>query len=300
MERKTNRLMPFSEYNELFESNSGRRLNLGIVGPLANWSMKIQAYPEPNHGMIGYAIHEDEIEFSYKDKKMKVPSKCCQVKKNKNSSTIHFQPDPRWIGRSENIELLSEFADTYLEEKLGATAREDDLVAGDIGLVLDCLHLGDRVSECILKRPGHYEIELADGSLVEVKKNTDSFFDDLKFYKDSNKKEWDLRLKNGSAHKSIEFVTPKCQLTETAKTFTELFEKPIVAYLISVMSEKTDSDLADLALNDLKKTIRRPPKGDQRSAEYRDHQRRIEDTLQALTHSFDLPDLQRLIQITRN
>jgi hypothetical protein len=299
LERKTNRLILFSEYNELFESNSDRSLNLGIVGPLANWSMKIQAYSEPNHGMIGYAVHEDEIEFSYKDKKMRVPSKCCQVKKNKKSSTIHFQPDSRWIARSKNVELLSEFAEGYLEEKLGATDREEDLVAGDIGLVLDCLHLGDRVTECKKIRQGHFEIELVDGSLVEVKRGSDSFFDDLKFYKDVDQKTWDLRLKNGATHKSIEFVTPKCQLTETAKTFTELFEKPIVAYLISVISDKTNPDLADLALNDLKNSIRRPPKGDQRSAEYRDHQRQIEANLQALTHSFDLPDLQRSIRITR-
>jgi len=299
LEKKTNKLFLFSEYRELFESRSDSLLNLGIVGPLANWSMKIQAYPEPDHGMIGYAIHEDEIEFSYKDKKVRVPSKCCRMKKNRHSSTIHFNPDSRWISRSKNVELLSEFADSYLEEKLGSMTKEEDLVAGEMGLVLDCLHLDKGISECTKIRPGHFELKMDDGSLVEVKKTADTFFDDLKFYKDQDKKSWDLRLKNKPNHKSIEFVTSKCQLTETAETFTQLFEKPIVAYLISIMSNKKDSDLADLALNDLKRTIQRPPKGDQRSEEYREHLRQIETTIQALTHTFDLPELQKTIQFTR-
>ena len=56
-------VLNFTDFNLLNESHTFGKKNLGIIGPLANWSMKIQAYPEPNNGMIGYAMDEDGIEL---------------------------------------------------------------------------------------------------------------------------------------------------------------------------------------------------------------------------------------------
>jgi hypothetical protein len=67
-------VLNFTGFNLLNESHTFGKKNLGIIGPLANWSMKIQAYPEPNNGMIGYAIDEDVVELFHGDKKIRIPS----------------------------------------------------------------------------------------------------------------------------------------------------------------------------------------------------------------------------------
>jgi hypothetical protein len=54
-----NTIPNFSDFLNLNESESTAKKNLGIIGPLANWSLKLQVYPEPNQGMIGYAIDEN-------------------------------------------------------------------------------------------------------------------------------------------------------------------------------------------------------------------------------------------------
>lgn len=172
----------FENFLLLNESKTLGKMNLGIIGPLANWSMKLQAYPAPNHGMIGYALdEEDNLELAYLDKKIKLPSKCCDVKKTPSFASIEIKPYTSWFSKEENREMLENFIEDYLNDKTQQKQDEVTSAKNDVQIILDSIGIQGNVTDCRKISDCFYEADLDNGLQVEMKKsNPDDLFKNFK------------------------------------------------------------------------------------------------------------------------
>ncbi len=282
----------------LNESKTLGKLNLGIIGPLANWSMKLQAYPEPNHGMIGYAIDEEEnVEISFGEKKLVLPKNSCEIKKSPDFASIEIKPYTSWFSDQGNRELVENFVEDYISQKTSQKKDKDQETVTDVELVLDAIGIPGNVSNFNKNSDTFYEVNLDNGIEVELKKNSpDDIFKTLKIYKDKNSKFPDIKLKRNGLGKQIEFRSPKGVFSETADTMSSLFKIPTTKYLMGVCLSSIDKQKEAELLDHLKKIAKYHSKELSSPQKYEMEKKEIERIKDILSHTIDYIRLEEMLR----
>jgi hypothetical protein len=282
----------------LNESKSSGKLNLGIIGPLANWSMKLQAYPEPNHGMIGYAIDEEEnVELSYGGKKLILPKNTCEVKKSPQFASIEIKPYTKWFSNEANREILENFVEDYLNDRILKPKDEDESVISDIELVLDTIGIPGNVTNFTKISDNFYEANLSNGIEVELKKHhKNDIFKALKIYKDKNSKFPDIKLKRNGLGKQVEFRSRKGVFSETADTLSSLFKIPTTKYLVGVCLSSIDKQKEEELIEHLKKLAKYHSKDLSSPQKYEMEKNEIERIKDILSNTMDTIHLEEMVR----
>jgi len=250
-------ILNFSDFNLLNESYSAGKKNLGIIGPLANWSMKIQAYPEPNNGMIGYALDEDAIELFHGNHKLKIPSKYCNFEKKPEYLVVEIKPHTKWIDSANSREDLENFIEEYVNLKTKQNLDPAQSVSDDIEMIIDLLGLDAKVKSCNRSRDNFFEADLDNGMQIELKKGqNEDLFKNFKIYRDSTSRFPDVKIKRSGVGKVGEFRTKMGEFTESGDSISDLFKQPCTKYLIQnslgSADEETKNDLLSHYKNLLK------------------------------------------------
>jgi len=287
----------FENFLLLNESKTLGKMDLGIIGPLANWSMKLQAYPAPNHGMIGYAIdEEDNLELTYLEKKIKLPSKCCDVKKTPSFASIEIKPYTSWFSKEENREMLENFIEDYINDKTQQNQEEVSSVKNDVQIILDSIGIQGNVTDCRKISDCFYEADLDNGLQVEIKKsNSDDLFKNVKIYKDSNSKFADIKLKRNGIGKFIEFRCPGGIYSESADSISQLFKMPTTKYLMCVCLGSLEKDKETDLLSHLQKLIRYHSKETNNVKKYEMEKEEIQRLKDILSHTLKTSDLEEMV-----
>ena len=288
----------FENFLLLNESKTLGKMNLGIIGPLANWSMKLQAYPEPNHGMIGYAIdEEDNLELAYLDKRIKLPSKCCDVKKTPSFASIEIKPYTSWFSKEENREMLENFIEDYLNDKTQQKHDEVSSAKSDIQIILDSIGIDGNVTDCRKISDCFYEADLDNGLQVEIKKsNPNDLFKNFKIYKDSNSKFADVKLKRNGIGKFVEFRCPGGTYSETSDSISSLFKMPTTKYLMGVCLGSLEKDKESELLSHLQKLIKYHSKEKTNVKKYEMEKEEIQRLKDMLSHTLKTSDLEEMVR----
>jgi len=252
-----NNLVPnFEDFFSLNESKSSGKKNLGIIGPLANWSLKLQVYPEPNQGMIGYAIDENWIELQHKDKKVRFPKSCCEMRSNPKSSVLHIKPHTKWFSKLKNREEMEDFVDNFIESH--TVKKENDLerISENVQIILDLFGVHSQVKNIKTRFPGLYELKLENGMEVEMEKNEGSeLFSELKIYKSGDVKFPDFRIKRKKDQYLMEFRGPSGKFVESEESIVDLFENRICKYLTKCVLEMDCSEEESHLIRQLKEIL---------------------------------------------
>jgi len=291
-------VVSFENFLLLKESKTLGKMDLGIIGPLANWSMKLQAYPAPNNGMIGYAIDEEEnLELSYLDKKLKIPGKCCDVKKTPNFASIEIKPYTSWFSKEENREMLENFIEDYLNDRTHQKVDEVSSAKSDIQIILDSIGVNGNVTNCRKISDCFYEADLDNGLQVEIKKsNENDLFKNLKIYKDSNSKFADVKLKRSGVGQYIEFRCPGGSYSETGDSISSLFKMPTTKYLMGVCLGSIEKDKEADLLSHLQKLIKYHSKEKTNVNKYEMEKEEIQRLKDMLSHTLKTSDLEEMIR----
>ena len=250
-------VLNFVCYNRMHESDSFSKKNFGIIGPLANWSMKIQVYPEPNNGMIGYAVDEENIEIFHGDKKLKIPNKSCQIHKKPEYSVIEIQPYTNWINSPDNREKLEDFVDNYINSRSTKEMDPSSLASADIELILDILGLEENVNSCSLVEENSYLADLSNGMQIEIKKNSnEDLFKNLKIYKSIDSNFPEVKIKRNGLGKVGIFRTKTGEFTEVGDSISDLLKQPCTKYLMQQSLDIPKDDVIDDLLSHYKKVLK--------------------------------------------
>jgi len=282
-------VLNFTDFNLLNESHTFGKKNLGIIGPLANWSMKIQAYPEPNNGMIGYAIDEDAIELFHGDKKLRIPSKSCDVQEKPDYSIIEIKPHTKWIDSNSSREQLEDFIEDYINTRSKKERDPASSVSDDIEIVMDLIGISEKVKSCNYVKENFFEADLENGMQIEVKKGQDDdLFKTFKIYKDNLSNFPDVKIKRSGVGKVGEFRTKMGEFSETGDSISDLFKQPCTKYLLQHSLGKPDEQTGEDLLNHYKKLLRH-------------HEFKNEaSSFNASKHEMEKKEINRLKQILRN
>jgi hypothetical protein len=286
----------FSDFVSLNESKSISKKNLGIIGPLANWSMKLQVYPEPNQGMIGYALDENWVEIFHKDKKIKFPKSCCEMKSNSKSAVIHIKPHTKWFSKLKNREEMEDFVDNFLESHTTKIYKDQERIAENTQIILDLFGIHSNVQDSKSKFTGLYEFKLDNGMEVEIEKPDESFlFSDLKIYKSPEAKFPDVRIKRKEDHYLMEFRGPAGKFSESEETLTDLFENKICSYLSKCVLEMDCSLEESYLISRLKDMI--SEKVDSKNSEKLEKRKtQIQNLRSILANSIEQTQLEEILQ----
>jgi len=233
-----NQIPNFEDFVFLNESASTSKKNLGIIGPLANWSLKLQVYPEPNQGMIGYSIDENWVEISHEQKKIKFPKSCCDLKKGNKSAVIHIKPYTKWFSKFENREEVEEFVDSFINSH---NQKKDEFqsIKENSQIILDSLGIHTEIEKITKRFDDLYEMKFQNGMEAEiVKPEKKDLFTDLKIYKSSLNKFPDIRIKKKNAVYTGEFRGPAGKFNESENSLVEILENQICNYLTKCVLEK--------------------------------------------------------------
>lgn len=252
-----NNLVPdFEEFFSLNESKSSGKKNLGIIGPLANWSLKLQVYPEPNQGMIGYAIDENWVELEHNDKKVRFPKSCCEMKSNTKSAVIHIKPYTKWFSKLKNREEMEDFIDNFVESNTVKKESGLERISENTQIILDLFGIHSQVQNNQMRFPGLYELKLDNGMEVEMEKNEGSeLFSELKVYKSGDAKFPDIRIKRKNNQYLMEFRGPSGKFTESEESLVDLFENRICTYLTKCVLGMDCSEEESHLIGRLKETL---------------------------------------------
>jgi hypothetical protein len=282
-------VLNFTDFNLLNESHTFGKKNLGIIGPLANWSMKIQAYPEPNNGMIGYAMDEDEIELFHGDKKLRIPSKSCDVQEKPDYSIIEIKPHTKWIDSDSSREQLEDFIEDYINTRSKKERDPASSVSDDIEIVMDLIGISEKVKSCNYVKENFFEADLENGMQIEVKKGQDDdLFKTLKIYKDNLSNFPDVKIKRSGVGKVGEFRTKMGEFSETGDSISDLLKQPCTKYLLQHSLGNPDEQTGEDLLNHYKKLLRH-------------HEFKNEaSSFNASKHEMEKKEINRLKQILRN
>lgn len=282
-------VLNFTDFNLLNESHAFGKKNLGIIGPLANWSMKIQAYPEPNNGMIGYAIHEDGVELFHGDKKIRIPKNSCEVHEKPEYSVIEIKPYTKWIDSSSSRDELDDFIEEYINVR---SVGEKDVVSNvsdDIEIVLDMLGLNGKVKSCDCVKDNFFEADLDNGMQIELRKSQDDdLFKNFKIYKDSSSKYPDVKIKRSGVGKICEFRTKMGEFSETGDSIRDLLKQPCTNYLIHFSLDIPKEEAGNQLLSHYKNLLKH-------------HEFKNEgSSYNASKHEMEKKEINRIKQILRN
>lgn len=288
----------FDEFLMLNEAKTLGKMDLGIIGPLANWSMKIQAYPEPNHGMIGYAIDEEEnVELSYQDKKISIPRKTCELKKSPDFISLEVKPYTSWFSREENREALEDFIEFYLNDKSQEKKKDNLSISNDIEILLDVIGIPTTVTDCRKISNLFYEADLENGMQAEMKKTDENdLFKNLKIYKDNNSKFPDVKLKRSGIGKTAEFRCPNGTYSETADSFSALFKMPTTKYLMGICLASLDKENEKELVSHLQKLVKYHTKDSSNIQKYEMEKEEIERLKKMLTQTIELSHLEEMLR----
>ncbi len=298
-------VLNFTGFNQLNESQASSKKNLGIIGPLANWSMKIQAYTEPNNGMIGYAIDEDSVEIFHGDKKLKIPAKSCEVHEKGDFSVIEIKPYTKWVDSDSSREHLENFIEDYINDR---TKRDIDpalKVSDDIELVMDLIGIDTKVKNCDCIKENFFEADLENGMQVELKKShEDDIVKTLKFYKDSFSRFPDIKFKRSGVGKVGEFRTKMGEFSETGDSISDLLKQPCTKYLMQHSLGKPEVQSETEVLDHYKKLLKHHEFKNESSsfnpAKHEMEKKEINRVKQILRNSISEQDLEKLYNEYRN
>lgn len=282
-------VLNFTDFNLLNESHTFGKKNLGIIGPLANWSMKIQAYPEPNNGMIGYAIDEDGIELFHGDKKLRIPSKSCDVHEKPDYSVIEIKPHTKWVDSDSSREQLEDFIEDYINTRSKKERDPASSVSDDIEIVMDLIGISEKVKSCNCVKENFFEADLENGMQIEVKKGQDDdLFKNFKIYKDNLSRFPDVKIKRSGVGKVGEFRTKMGEFSETGDSISDLLKQPCTKYLIQHSLGNPDEQTGEELLNHYKKLLRH-------------HEFKNEaSSFNSSKHEMEKKEINRIKQILRN
>ena len=282
-------VLNFTDFNLLNESHTFGKKNLGIIGPLANWSMKIQAYPEPNNGMIGYAMDEDGIELFHGDKKLRIPSKSCDVQEKPDYSIIEIKPHTKWIDSDSSREQLEDFIEDYINARSKKEKDPASSVSDDIEIVMDLIGIGEKVKSCNCVKENFFEADLENGMQIEIKKGQDDdLFKNFKIYKDNLSRFPDMKIKRSGVGKVGEFRTKMGEFSETGDSISDLLKQPCTKYLIQHSLGNPDDQTGEDLLNHYKKILRH-------------HEFKNEgSSFNSSKHEMEKKEINRIKQILRN
>jgi hypothetical protein len=291
-----NTIPNFSDFLNLNESESTAKKNLGIIGPLANWSLKLQVYPEPNQGMIGYAIDENWVELFHENKKVKFPKSCCEMKSNPNSAVIHIKPHTKWFSKLKNREEMEEFVDNFIESHSIKKEKDSERIAESAQILLDLFGIHSDVQNTKTRFPGLYELTLDNGMQIEMQKPEESeLFSDFKIYKSSDAKFPDVRIKRKNDKYQMEFRGPAGKFHESEESLTDLFENKICTYLTKCVLEMDCLTEESYLIERLKKTL--SEKIDPKNAEKLEKRKSdIQNLRGILTNSIENSKLEEILQ----
>lgn len=297
-------VLNFVCYNQMYESNSFSKKNFGIIGPLANWSMKIQAYPEPNNGMIGYAIDEEDIEIFHGNSKLKIPNGSCQVHKKPEYSIIEIHPYTNWINSIENREKLENFVDNYINSRSTKEIDPSSQASADIELILDIIGLEENVNNCSLVRENSYLADLTNGMQIEIKKNShEDFFKNLKIYKSIDSNFPEVKIKRSGLGKIGIFRTKTGEFTEVGDSISDLLKQPCTKYLLQQSLGNLKDDVSNDLLTHYKKILRhhepKKSKSFQDTKKYETERGEIDRIKQMLRNSFPEEALEKIYNESR-
>lgn len=252
-----NNLVPnFEDFFSLNESEFSSKKNLGIIGPLANWSLKIQVYPEPNQGMIGYALDENWIELEHKDKKVRFPKSCCEMKSSPKSATIHIKPYTKWFSKLKNREEMEDFIDNFVESHTVKKESGLERIAENTQIILDLFGIHSQVENTESKFPGLYEMKLDNGMEIEMEKNEESeLFSQMKIYKSRDEKFPDVRIKRKNDEFVMEFRGRSGKFVQSEESLVHLFENKICTYLTKCVLEMDCSEEESHLIGKLKEAL---------------------------------------------
>ena len=298
-------VLNFTDFNLLNESHTFGKKNLGIIGPLANWSMKIQAYPEPNNGMIGYAIDEDEVELFHSDKKIRIPSNSCEVHEKPEYSVIEIKPHTKWIDSASSREQLEDFIEEYINTRSG---KEKDIlsnVSDDIEIVLEMIGLNGKVKSCDCVKDNFYEADLDNGMQIELRKSQDNdLFKNFKIYKDSLSRYPDVKIKRSGVGKVCEFRTKMGEFSETGDSIKDLLKQPCTSYLmhssLDMPNEESTNDLLSHYKNLLKHHEFKNEGSSYNASKHEMEKKEINRIKQILRNSVSEEDLEKIYNESRN
>lgn len=291
-----NLIHDFNDFVSLNESESVSKKNLGIIGPLANWSLKLQVYPEPNQGMIGYALDENWIELSHKDKKVRFPKSCCEMKSNPKSAVIHIKPYTKWFSKLKNREEVEEFIDSFVESYTIKKQNDLEEITENAHMILDLLGIHSQVEGGKKKFSDLYELKLENGMEIEIEKQDKSdLFDEMRIYKTSDSKFPDIRVKRKNDQCLMEFRGPSGKFKETEESLTDIFENKICKYLTKCVLEMDCLEEESYLIRQLKEKI--SEKSDLKDPEKIEKRKAVVENLRSvLSNSIENSKLEEILQ----
>lgn len=297
-------VLNFVCFNRMHESDSFSKKNFGIIGPLANSSMKIQVYPEPNNGMIGYAMDEEEIEIFHGDKKLKIPNKSCEIHKKQEYSVIEIHPYTNWINSVDNREKLEDFVDDYINSRCTKEMDPSSQASADIQLILDILGLEENVRSCSLVNENSYLADLSNGMQIEIKKNSnEDLFKNFKIYKSADSNFPEVKIKRSGLGKVGVFKTKTGEFTEIGDSIKDLLRQPCTLYLMQQALGISKEDVGNELLSHYKKILKHHEPKKSKSfldtTKYETEKGEIDRIKQMLRNSFPEESLERIYNESR-
>ena len=298
-------VLNFTDFYLLNESHTFGKKDLGIIGPLANWSMKIQAYPEPNNGMIGYAIDEDSVELFHGDKKIRIPSKSCEIHKKPEYSVIEIKPHTKWIDSISSREELEDFVEEYINTRSSIENDPASKVSDDIEIVMEMLGLDGRVKSCNHVKDNFFEADLDNGMQIELRKSQDNdLFRNFKIYKETFSRYPDVKIKRSGVGKVCEFRTKMGEFSETGDSISDLMKQPCTKYLINfslgITNEEESKQLLTHYKNLLKHHEFKNEGSSYNASKHGMEKKEIDRIKQILRNSFSEKDLEKIYNEFRN
>lgn len=239
-----NRVLNFSSFDSINESNGFSKKNIGIIGPFDNGDMKIKIGVQP-----GFMMEEngEDVRLSFGENSISIPSRCCKI--DGNTATIKTKMN--WFEDDDNMDNFYSVIDSYISQKSSPEINEDSIVLDDVSMICDLL--GIEVTDPKISKTSNkdYDCSIGKGREIEVSKSgSDDLFKNLRFYKNQDSIHPDIHIKKKSGDFSCKYRTDRGVFDTSHDNFRDILKNPVDSYLINVCLEKDDDKESEKALVD--------------------------------------------------
>ena len=239
-----NRVLNFSSFNGINESDGFSKKNIGIIGPFEDGDMKIKI-----GAPSGFIVEDsgDDVLLSFGDNSISIPSRCCKI----DGNTAIIKTKMNWFDNDENMDNFYSLVDNYISQKSGSEISEDAGILDDVSMICDLLGI-EVIDPSINKNAkNNYDCSIGNKREIEISKSgSDDLFKNLRLYKNQESIHPDIHIKKKSGDFSCKYRTENGVFDTSHDNFRDILKNPIDTYLINVCLEKDDDKESEKALVD--------------------------------------------------